>query len=270
MSSYVVTGAARGIGLEFVKQLSADQKNTVFALVRKESTATNLKSLPGKNITVLEADITDTKALKKAADAVSKITGGKLDYLINNAAVLGFDSVLMSLTNLSVFPIAETAEALDRDLLDTFKVNTLGTIHCIHTFLPLLRKGSAKKVITISSAMGDVDLVLQTGVHDSPGYSMAKAALNLAIAKFAVALKAEGFVFLSLSPGVVNTLTTELTPEVTEVVGAMMGKFVRIAPDFKGPITPEESVRLQLEVIYKWKVEDTGAFVSHHGTKQWL
>ncbi|KAJ7158251.1 hypothetical protein C8R43DRAFT_882641 [Mycena crocata] len=265
MSSYVVTGTARGIGLEFIKQLSADQRNTVFALVRNEATATELKKLPGKNITVLEADITNTKALKKAADAVSKITGGKLDYLINNAAMLSFESVL------STLPGFETEEALDKELLDNFKVNTLGTIHCTNTFLPLLRNGAAKKVITISSGHGDMDVVLQTGVNEFPGYAISKAALNLAIAKYAVELKPEGFVFLSLSPGAVDTLSTpQVTPEVTEASAVMMGKFAPIAPDFKGLISPEESVKLQLEVIYKWKVEDTGVFVSHHGNKQWF
>ncbi|KAJ7158231.1 hypothetical protein C8R43DRAFT_1124847 [Mycena crocata] len=264
MSSYVVTGAARGIGLEFIKQLSADGKNTVFALVRNEATATELKKLPGKNITVLEADITDTKALKKAADAVSKITGGKLDYLINNAAMMSNDGALLRL------PGYKTEEALEKDLLDNFKVNTIGTIHCTNTFLPLLRKGAVKKVITISSGQGDIDGVLQMALDTYPGYAISKAALNLAIAKYAVELKPEGFVFLSLSPGSVNTIAAPLSSEVTEALTVMMGRFAQRVPHFKGPISPEESVKLQLEVIYKWKVEDTGAFVSQHGNKQWL
>ncbi|KAJ7176206.1 hypothetical protein C8R43DRAFT_1057499 [Mycena crocata] len=264
MSSYVVTGAARGIGFEFIKQLSADQKNTVFALVRNEATATELKKLPGKNITVLEADITDKKALKKAAEAVSKTTGGKLDYLINNAAMMSIESSLSTLLRF------ETEEALEEDLIANFKVNTLGTIHCTNTFLPLLRKGTAKKVISISSGHGDIDAVLQMSMYESPGYAISKAALNLAMAKYAAELKPDGFVFLSLSPGVVNTIVTPLTPEVTEAFTGMMGRFAQVAPQFKGPISPEESVKAQLEVIYRWKVEDTGAFVSHHGDKEWL
>jgi hypothetical protein len=44
----------------------------------------------------------------------------------------------------------------------------------------------------------------------------------------------------------------------------------KAAPDFKGPITPEESVRKQLEVLNRWTVEDTGAFISHLGNKQWI
>ncbi len=45
---------------------------------------------------------------------------------------------------------------------------------------------------------------------------------------------------------------------------------LRVAPDFKGPLTPEVSVKMVLEVINRWTVADTGAFVSQHGNKQWL
>ncbi|KAK7063705.1 hypothetical protein R3P38DRAFT_2756566 [Favolaschia claudopus] len=85
MSSYVVTGASRGIGLEFVKQLSANDKNQVFAVVRNKSKATFLQDLSRKNVTIVEADVTDAKALGLAAAEVAKATGNKLDYLINNA-----------------------------------------------------------------------------------------------------------------------------------------------------------------------------------------
>jgi hypothetical protein len=44
----------------------------------------------------------------------------------------------------------------------------------------------------------------------------------------------------------------------------------KFAPGFKGPITPEESVKMQLEVINRWTVTESGAFVSHFGTKQWI
>ena len=43
-----------------------------------------------------------------------------------------------------------------------------------------------------------------------------------------------------------------------------------MAPGFKGPLTPAQSVKMQLEVIYRWTVEDTGAFVSQHGNKEWV
>ncbi|KAJ7455952.1 hypothetical protein B0H11DRAFT_2066455, partial [Mycena galericulata] len=221
MPSYVVTGAARGIGFEFITQLSADSDNTVFAIVRNKATATKLSALPRNNVTVLEADITDAKALNLAADEVSKATGGKLDYLINNAAV----SKSAKFT-LDQFP---SAEAVEEELLSKFKINVVGVVHTINAFLPLLRKGEVKKVIALSSGMGDLDLTLASEVS-------------------------------ALGP------TQEELEEYKELIKAI----VKVAPDFKGPITPEESVKLQLKVIERWGVEETGVFVSHFGNKQWV
>ncbi|KAJ6557818.1 NAD(P)-binding protein [Mycena capillaripes] len=259
MSSYVITGAARGLGLEFVSQLSADNRNTIFAIVRNKSTATALNSLPGNNITVLEADITDTDSVVAAASAVSAATGGKLDYLINNAGVHD-----RSKATLDKFP---TKDTLDEDLLTNFRVNTLGTIHTTNIFLPLLHAGTTKKVITIST--GAADLATATGSSGQAGYSISKAALNMAMAKFAAALKQEGFVVLSISPGLVDT-ATERTPQENDEYQAFIQGLAKAVPGFSGPLTPQASVKMMLEVIDRWAVEETGAFVSHHGNNKWL
>lgn len=44
----------------------------------------------------------------------------------------------------------------------------------------------------------------------------------------------------------------------------------KVAPGFTGALTPRASVTMMLDVIYRWTVEDTGAFVSHHGNKEWI
>ncbi|KAJ7755009.1 hypothetical protein DFH07DRAFT_920785 [Mycena maculata] len=263
MASYVVTGAARGIGLEYVAQLSADANNTVFALVRNKATATRLESLPGNlpgnNITILEADVTDPKALENAAKAVSGVTGGKLDYLINNAALVKIGGPgLTQFTN---------PDDLEKELLDYFRTNTVGTVHCINAFLPLLQMGSVKKVITITTGGADTEFVLKAKHMGSAGYSISKAAVNMVVAKYAAQFKSEGFVFLALSPGFVDTSTLKAAPETVKGISKTL---TQITPAFKGAMTPQQSVKLQLEVIYRWTVEDTGAFVSHHGNKAWL
>ncbi|KAF7360131.1 NAD(P)-binding protein [Mycena venus] len=262
MTFYVITGAARGIGLEFVSQLSADSSNIIFALVRNKSSATALNNLPGSNINVVEADITDVESLTSAANAVAGATAGKLDYLINNAGIHDH-----SKATLDAFP---TKDALDQDLLENFRVNTLGTIHATNAFLPLLRAGTAKKVITISTGAADLDFANMTGSATQAGYAISKAALNMAIAKFAAALKREGFVFLSISPGLVDTAAAERTPQESEQYKAFTQALTKMAPNFSGPLTSQTSVKMMLEVIYRWTIEDTGAFVSHHGNKEWL
>ena len=78
---------------------------------------------------------------------------------------------------------------------------------------------------------------------------------------------------MSIAPGVVMTREKAFQPTEEEAKGrkAMGIKFKDYAPHFQGPMKPEESVRMQLEVIDKATVETYGgAFVSHLGNKQWL
>jgi NAD(P)-dependent dehydrogenase (short-subunit alcohol dehydrogenase family) len=88
-----------------------------------------------------------------------------------------------------------------------FHTNVTGVIHTINIFLPLLRQGAAKKVITLSSGMGDAELVVKAGLPNHAPYAISKAALNMVVAKYAAEYKAEGFVFLAISPGLVDTST---------------------------------------------------------------
>ncbi|KAF8204482.1 hypothetical protein K438DRAFT_1757681 [Mycena galopus ATCC 62051] len=257
MSSYVVTGASRGIGLEYVRQLSANSENKVFAVVRNKATATHLHGLSRSNVTILEADATDAKALQLAAVEVSKVTGDKLDYLINNAGSSTFPGF-----TLDSFP---NPEAVEKDLLDHFKANTISVVHSTNAFLPLLKNGAAKKVLTMSSAHGDLDLVLAGEVIGLASYGISKAALNMVVAKYAAQFKSEGFVFLAMSPGMVDTSetkTSEPTAGALEEHKMLSKSVAKVWPNFKGPITPEESVRMQLEVLDRWKVEDTESLMS--------
>jgi NAD(P)-dependent dehydrogenase (short-subunit alcohol dehydrogenase family) len=96
-------------------------------------------------------------------------------------------------------------EVLDKDMLDSFQVNTLGLLHSIQAFLPLIRKGSVKKVANISSGMADINAINDAEIEVAGPYSASKAAANIVIAKYNAALKGEGILFLSISPGYVAT-----------------------------------------------------------------
>lgn len=69
-----------------------------------------------------------------------------------------------------------------------------------------------------------------------------------------------------------NTFLVKESEKELENSQKMFGKFAKYAPHFKGPITPEESVKLVMKVIYNASLErgDGGSFVSHLGTRQWL
>lgn len=83
-------------------------------------------------------------------------------------------------------------------------------IKTINVFLPLLRKASEKslaKVITISTAVGDLDFIIKTGLDIFAPYAISKAAVNMVAAKYTAKFKDENLLFLSLSPGLVDTVS---------------------------------------------------------------
>ncbi|KAI1849748.1 hypothetical protein JX266_004697 [Neoarthrinium moseri] len=272
MSTYVISGVARGIGFEFVRQLSANPANTVFGLVRDKGAADKkyqAEGLSRKNIHILQADVTDYDALKATSEYVSGVTGGKLDYIIANHGAVSDLSAFDNLSNLAKDPVS-----LEQDLMESIKINVLGTISMFNLFMPLVLKGNGKKAIAISTGMADVDLVAKYDVQVSPTYAISKAALNMAVAKLSAVLREQGILLMTISPGFVDTgnFNRSLTPEQQKSVEGMVKGFARYAPHFKGAITPEESVRLTLSVLERSSIEagDAGSWVSHYGNKQWL
>ncbi|KAK3711233.1 hypothetical protein LTR37_009827 [Vermiconidia calcicola] len=254
-SSVAITGAGRGIGYAFLTHYAAQPDTKVFGIVRnKEAAESKLANDGITNVTLVEADITDFKALQKAADEVSKITCGSLDLLINNAGIAGklpFDIVSDILPN-----------DLGDDLLTTFQTNVVGVAYTTNTFLPLIRKGQWKKVITISSGLADDVLTNQYSLAINGPYSISKAATNTLVAKYNAALgKSEGILFLALSPGVVATdmnAPLDMSEKDMAKMQEMGAKFAQYAPHFTGPISPQESVSMMVEVIDKATVEAMG------------
>lgn len=266
--SYVITGANKGLGLEFVNQLSAVPDTIIFAFARNLELATELKKLKAErdNIHLLQVDITNLQDLANAADYVAKVTGGSLDWLINNAAYIEPYRFFLPLHE---YP----AEDLANDMRTAFETNVAGVSQTINTFLPLLRAGETKKVITLSSGIGDDEFTKAAGLAVNAPYSISKYALNLTILKYALGLKDEGFIFLSIAPGLVDTFDGRpFTPEMQAAYMKIIAQFKAVYPDFAGPITPKQSVEMMLNVFSQLKPEHSGNFCSQFGptSRQWL
>lgn len=89
---------------EFIRQLSQDQSNIVIGLVRNKAATSERLAKDGiKNVTIFEADITDFPVQQKAAAETAKLTGGSLDCLINNAALVFPKSEKMTVGDLYVY-----------------------------------------------------------------------------------------------------------------------------------------------------------------------
>jgi NAD(P)-dependent dehydrogenase (short-subunit alcohol dehydrogenase family) len=71
--------------------------------------------------------------------------------------------------------------------------------------VPLILKGTAKKVVAITSGMGDIELVRKHNVYEEGPYAISKAALNMVVAKFSAEYAKDGVLFLSVCPGLVDT-----------------------------------------------------------------
>jgi len=267
MPSYLVTGASRGLGYAFVRHLAAIPGNTVIGMVRnKDATLARLEKDGETNVSLVQADLTDRDALSKAYEEVKALTKGSLDILINNAGLVSDNSAYKTLLD-------DDLAVLEEDLLSSFRANVVGVANTVNIFLPLIRAGNEKKVITISTGMADTELINRFGVPIGAPYSISKAATNALIAKYNAALgKSEGILFLALSPGLVDTSEGKpMSEEAIQGGQAMGAMFQSYAPDFKGPITPEQSVEMCLKVVDNATVETYGgAFVSHFGNKQWL
>ena len=96
-------------------------------------------------------------------------------------------------------------EALEKDLIDHFRINAVGPIHLFTAFMPLILQGRSKKVIAISAAMADVEMTRTFDIYQGASYSISKAALNMAVAKFSALYRKQDVLCLSICPGSVAT-----------------------------------------------------------------
>ncbi|KNG46953.1 NAD(P)-binding protein [Stemphylium lycopersici] len=262
MPSYLITGASRGIGLGFLDTLSANPSNTVIGLVRNvPATQAKISSWNRSNIHLVPGDLADYESLKSAVDGVSAMTDGRLDYVIANAGVVSDEFDPLS-------ALGKDPKALTANLTSMVNVNLIGNIHLFNLFMPLVLRGDVKKVVTISTGMADTEMVRKYDIFESPLYSISKAAMNMAIAKFSAEYAKQGVLFLGISPGVVDSGTySEISDEKRKKFMVMSEKFVKYQPEFKGPISVNESVNAVLSMVEKSSVAegDGGAFYSHLG-----
>jgi NAD(P)-dependent dehydrogenase (short-subunit alcohol dehydrogenase family) len=81
----------------------------------------------------------------------------------------------------------------------------VGNIHLFNVFLPLILKGNVKKVLAITTGLGDIEMARKYNVFENGAYSISKTAVNMAVAKFSAEYAKDGVLFLSVCPGMVDT-----------------------------------------------------------------
>jgi NAD(P)-dependent dehydrogenase (short-subunit alcohol dehydrogenase family) len=188
MSTYLVTGANRGIGLEYCRQLK-ERGDNVIAVCRLISD--ELKDLDVQVET--DVDITLDSSVNKL---VKKLNGKPIDVLINNAGIIE----RVSLDNLDFDSIRRQ-----------FEVNAVGPLRLTQALLNNLKSGS--KIIFMTSRMGSIDDNTSGGSY---GYRMSKVALSMAGKSLSEDLKSKGIPVAILHPGLVRTRMTGFSGITTE------------------------------------------------------
>ena len=230
MSSYLITGCSRGLGLELVKQLLSAQPSdvgTILATSRSASPSAALEEHIQKSkgrLHYIQLDVVSKHSIDSAFEHASQILDGRgLDVLINNAGALAYEPggasamhALESLLNLNVISVHNVSRA----------------------FLPLLEQGKEQKLVNITStagAFGYNDFTKMMPVHS---YRISKAALNMLTLEWSNDLGPKGFTVFCVSPG---WLRTDLGGE-------------------KADLAPDVGAKATMDIIYKATPKDNGAF----------
>jgi len=226
MPTMLITGANRGLGLEFARQYAAEGWQ-VFATCRAPRAAKELQRIAaesGGRVRVIEMDVTDAASVRAAADGLK---GEAIDLLLNNAGVGG--------------PPGQRIGGLDyaawAKVLDT---NTLGPMRVVEAFLENVARSRLKQVVTITSGMGSLEDNTSGGSY---AYRSSKAAVNMVVRSLALDLKSRGVTCVVMNPGWVRT----------DMGGS------------RGTLSPEESIRSIRSVIAALRPEDSGKFLNYNG-----
>jgi NAD(P)-dependent dehydrogenase (short-subunit alcohol dehydrogenase family) len=226
MPTVLVTGASRGLGLEFVRQYLAEGY-AVTAACRNPGKALALQHLGRESkgaLISVELDVADGASVKQAA---AHVPGSSIDILINCAGVMGARG--------------QTIGSLDyADWMQVLEVNVLGVARVCEAFLDRVAQSGRRLIITLTSGMGSLSDNTSGGWI---AYRTSKAAVNMLMRSAAIDLKPRGISCVVLNPGWVKT--------------DMGGPNAKLAP--------EESVAAMRRLIAKLGPGDSGRFYNYDG-----
>lgn len=236
MTTILVTGASRGLGLEFVRQYAA-QGQQIIATCRNPETATQLQQIRTAhpdNITIFPLDVGDAASIEACAAQVHTHTP-HLDILINNAGIPFGGSWEQS----------ENLFTLNMDaVMEIIRVNAVGALLVTQHLIDLLKKGANSRIINISSLHGSIG--------DKPdwmepcyGYSASKVAMNIFSSMMNKQLAADQIMVVAIDPGWVRT----------DMGGADAAQAV------------DDTTRQMIQVIDQLKPEQGGGFWRYDGER---
>ena len=219
MPTVLVTGANRGIGLEFTRQYLAEGY-AVIAATRDPGAAHRLRQLERDSkgsLALVEADVADSASVRRGA---AQAPDSAIDILINCAALYGGDR--------------QTIGSIDyHDWMRVLDVNVLGPLRVCEAYLDRVARSDRRLIVTLTSGMGSLADNTSGG---SIAYRTSKAAVNMAMRTAAIDLKSRGISCVVLNPGWVKTdlggPNAKLSPE--QSVAAMRRLIAELGPNDSG------------------------------------
>ena len=181
----LITGANRGLGLEFASQY-AKSGWRVLACCRQPEHATELNALAVmfKNIQILPLDVANFTQIEALALQLEALP---IDVLINNAGI---------------YPDSHSTEINTNAWLDAFTVNCISPFKIATAFTTHIANSQLKKIVTLTSKMGSID---DNTSGSNYIYRSTKAAANMVTKSLSIDLKPLGISTVTLHPGWVQT-----------------------------------------------------------------
>ncbi|NPC58186.1 SDR family oxidoreductase [Caenimonas soli] len=233
MTTVLITGANRGVGLALARQY-ADSGTQVIACCREPARADELNKMTaasGGRVRILPLDIGNEASI----NVVKRVLNHEpIDIVLHNAGINGS-------------PKPQTAYEIDSDnWIQCMRVNALGPMLLSQALLTNLKAGHDKKLVAISSSYGSIskDWPKAVNAHERYAYRASKAALNMGMRSLSRDWGEYGVVVAILDPGWVRTdmagqgaidSPTSISPE--ESAAGIIKRIGQLTPEISGAFT---------------------------------
>ena len=231
----LITGANKGIGFATARELGA-RGVTVYLGSRDLGRGQKaVRALAAQNMDVrfVALDVTRQESIDAACAQVMDEVG-RLDILINNAGI----------------SVDSTAQVTVQGLRQVYETNVFGVFAVTRSFLPLLIQARPSIVANISSGLGSLTRVSNSGSNSRPpylSYGSSKTALNAITVYWAEELKKLGVIIFCIAPGFTRTDLNNNT----------------------GTQLPEKPARLIAHLVMESDESRSGGFFDENGTVPW-
>ena len=236
----LVSGANTGVGYEVAKAL-AFNGYTVYVGSRDMDKGRTAAAKIGGQAKAIQLNITDTGSIDAAVGQIQS-DFGFLTLLVNNAAISNVGKPGQTMEE--ILGAQMPSIAVISDMRTVWDTNVFGTLAVTQAFLPLLRKATAARIVTVSSALGSLT------VNSDPAnpyrrafdavYGASKTALNGVFLSLAIELESSNIKVNLVSPGFTATALNNFQGTDTVEEGSLEVVRVALAEDiptgsFTGP-----------------------------------